>query len=218
MNKSTLQYLSIFLVILCLSACESSPGIPSQTSHQAEGSMMVRIPGKNFEMGKYEVTQKEWRDIMGNNPSQFTACGEDCPVDYVSWDDIQIFLQKLNAKTGTQYRLATSDEWEYACYGGNKTEFCGGNDVDAVAWYTDNSNYTPHPVGKKQANGYGLYDMSGNVSEWTSDCENRNCTDRVLRGGAWLDVAVYARAANRSYFAPAKRYYFFGFRLARTLP
>lgn len=84
--------------------------------------VMVRIPGKNYEMGQYEVTQREWKAVMGNNPSKFGDCGDNCPVERVSWDDIQVFLEKLNAKTGKQYRLPTEAEWEYACYGGSQAK------------------------------------------------------------------------------------------------
>ena len=182
---------------------------------------MVRIPGKNYELGKYEVTQKEWRDIMGDNPSYsyFThQCGDDCPVEQVSWNDIQPFLQKLNTKTGKQYRLPTEAEWEYACYGGNQTEYCGGNDIDAVAWYDGNSGRQTHPVGQKQANSYGLYDMSGNVWELMSDCWEGDCSKRVLRGGSSYSGPQDVRADYRSRSDSAIRFFDQGFRLARTLP
>jgi len=182
------------------------------------GFVMVRIPGKNYEMGKYEVTQKEWRDVMGSNPSNFTSCGDNCPVEQVSWDDIQTFLQKLNAKTGKQYRLPTEAEWEYACYGGSQTEYCGSNDINAVAWYKENSNSTTHPVGQKQANGYGLHDMSGNVWEWQQDWYGSSQKERALRGGSWNNGPQVVRAANRNFIGPSFRINSNGFRLARTLP
>jgi len=189
---------------------------------------MVRIPGKNYEMGKYEVSQKEWREVMGSNPSKFSACGNNCPVEQVSWDDIQIFLQKLNAKTGKQYRLPDEAEWEYACYGGNKTEYCGSNDINSVAWYggsratppMGNSGSETHPVGQKQANGYGLYDMSGNVFEWMNNCyDSSNCSaGRALRGGSWYATSLVVSAANRYGYGAAIRLSRIGFRVARTLP
>jgi formylglycine-generating enzyme required for sulfatase activity/phage host-nuclease inhibitor protein Gam len=179
---------------------------------------MVKIPATHpFYLAKTEVTQAQWRAMMGSNPSNFSGC-DNCPVEQVSWDDIQTYLQKLNAKTGKQYRLPNEAEWEYACYGGNKTEYCGGNDADSVAWYDGNSGNKTHPVGQKQANGYGLYDMSGNVWEWMSDCYEGNCGRRVLRGGSWFNYAQRSRAAFRDDFTPAKRYSSYGFRLARTLP
>ncbi|MBX9849038.1 MAG: formylglycine-generating enzyme family protein [Rhodocyclaceae bacterium] len=180
--------------------------------------VMVSIPGKNYEMGKYEVTQKEWRDIMGNNPSKFASCGENCPVEQVSWDDIQIFLQKLNSKSGRQFRLPTEEEWEYACNGGSDTKYCGSDDIDSVAWYRENSNNTTHPVGQKQANGYGLYDMSGNVWQWMENKYDSGHDWRALRGGSWLNDSDGLRASNRSYVDPTLRGLGIGFRLARTLP
>ncbi len=203
---------------------------------ELEVSAMVRIPGKNFEIGKYEVTQGEWRAVMGNNPSHFGSCGDTCPVENVSWNDAQAYIQKLNAGTGKQYRLPTEAEWEYACYGGSQTEYCGGDDVDSVAWhggfFGGNSGEQTHPVGQKQANGYGLYDMSGNVWEWVEDSYHDSYsgapTDgtawggdgakRVLRGGSWYGGPQDARAADRDRGEPAGRSFSFGFRLARMLP
>lgn len=180
---------------------------------------MVAIPGKNYEIGKYEVTQKQWLDVMSNNPSDFFRCGDNCPVEQVSWNDIQKFLAKLNQKTGKKYRLPTEAEWEYACYGGSKSEYCGGSNVDSVAWYWGNSDRRTHPVGQKQANGYGLYDMSGNVWEWLQDWYDNKPQEHVMRGGSWLSNAqdlrsrIRSDAANRS----SGNLSFFGFRLARTI-
>lgn len=183
-----------------------------------QSPVMVRIPGKNYEMGKYEVTQKEWRDIMGSNPSKFSSCGDSCPVEQVNWNDIQGFLQKLNAKTGRQYRLPTEDEWEYACYGGYQTTYCGGNDINSVAWYSENSNSTTHLVGQKQANSYGLYDMSGNVWEWMENKYDNEHDWRSRRGGSWDNWLRNVRASLRSNDEPSDRNDSYGFRLARTLP
>ena len=173
-----------------------------------------------FAMGKYEVTQAEWRAIMGANPPElkFTSCGNTCPVDRVSWNDAQEFIQRLNAKTGKQYRLPTEAEWEYACYAGSRTEYCGGNDPNAVAWFDGNSNDQTHPAGQKQANGYGLYDMSGNVWEWVEDCAAEYCEQRVLRGGSWFNFAGILRSTIRVISDPGIRSYNDGFRVVRTLP
>ena len=184
----------------------------------AKGPAMVRIPGKNYEIGKYDVTQKEWQTVMGTNPSKFTSCGDTCPVEQVSWNDIQEFLQKLNAKSGRQYRLPNEEEWEYACYGGNKTEYCGGSDPKAVAWYNENSNNTTHPVGQKQANAYGLFDMSGNVWQWMENKYDNEHDGRALRGGSWGYGTGGLRASDRVNVDPTFRYDGGGFRLARTLP
>jgi len=180
--------------------------------------VMVFMPGKKYEIGKFEVTQAEWRDLMGSNPSRFKSCGDNCPVEQVSWNDVQEYIQRLNAKTGKHYRLPSEDEWEYACYGGSKTEFCGGNNIDTVAWYGRNSNGTTHPVSKRQANSYGLYDMSGNVWQWMNDCWNSECSKHVLRGGSWGNLTDAMRASFRSFGSVADRNNIIGFRLARTLP
>ena len=182
------------------------------------GPAMVRIPGKNYEIGKYEVTQGEWKAVMGNNPSYFKNCGDNCPVEQVSWNDVKEFIQKLNQKTGKQYRLPTEAEWEYACYGGSQTEYCGGDDLSAVAWNGGrfgggNSNEQTHPAGQKQSNGYGLYDMSGNVWEWVEDCYDGDCAKRVLRGGSWVNGPWNTRVAARNGDVPVWRNYYFGFRL-----
>jgi formylglycine-generating enzyme required for sulfatase activity len=134
----------------------------------------------------------------------------------VNWNDAQAYASWLSKKGGKQYRLPNEEEWEYACYGGNKTEYCGGNDPNSVAWYKDNSNSTTHPVGQKQANGYSLYDMSGNLWQWK---ENENNGGRALRGGSWLSSTFDLRASVRiNGFVPSDRNYNYGFRLARTLP
>jgi formylglycine-generating enzyme required for sulfatase activity len=187
-----------------------------------------------FAIGKTEVTQMQWQALMGDNPSYFTSCGDTCPVEQVSWDDTQQYIKKLNAKTGKQYRLPSEAEWEYACRGGNQQEYCGSGNADAVAWNGYNSGSfffkTPHPAASKQANAFGLYDMSGNVWEWVEDSYHdsyngapedggawMNGSMHVLRGGSWGYDQPFSRAAARSKFAANYRYYSYGFRLAQTL-
>ena len=178
---------------------------------------MIAIPGKNYSIGKYEVTQGQWKAIMGNNPSSFKNCGDDCPVENVSWNDAQEFIQKLNAKTGKQYRLPTGEEWKYACDGGSSHEYCGSDNLNDVAWYDKNSGMTTHPVGQKQHNGYGLHDMTGNVGEVMQDKNERGYYG--LRGGCWFDNWPGALSAGRaSGNSPTMRKPYFGFRLAMTLP
>jgi len=171
------------------------------------------IPGKDFEMGKYEVTQAEWVSVMGSNPSKFNTCGDNCPVEKVSYNDVQTYIQKLNAVTGKKFRLPTEEEWEYACLGGKQSEFCGSDDPDAVAWSEAGGNDKTHPVGQKQANGYGLYDMSGNVMEWTSGCWEGNCVYRLSRGGSWLTTSKNTKVSYRIRYATMVRNSSGGFRL-----
>ena len=186
---------------------------PARASYEPE---MVAIPGKDYEMGKTEVTQAQWRAVMGNNPSYFSSCGDDCPVEKVSWDDIQDYLKKLNQMSGGQYRLPNEDEWKHACDGGSSQEYCGSNNLDAVSWYDKNSGGKTRPVGQKHANGYGLYDMTGNVWEWQQDCYDGDCSERVLRGGSWSVNSGNARAANRNRISPSRRDSYDGFRVARS--
>jgi formylglycine-generating enzyme required for sulfatase activity len=136
----------------------------------------------------------------------------------VSWNDVQEFIQKLNARTGKRYRLPNEDEWEYACHGGREDEYCGGNDLNVVGWYEDNSRGKTRTVGFKKANGYGLHDMSGNVMEWMQNKYEAGSDTRAQRGGSWSSSPQLARAAYRSYGDPASRSGYNGFRLARTLP
>ena len=205
---STAQMIAALTVLIAFQA---------QAANVAEPEM-VRIPGKNYEIGKYELSQASWRAVMGDNPSKFAQCGDTCPVEQVSWNDIQKFIRGLNVVTGKQYRLPTDAEWVYACQGGSPSAYCGGDELDALGWYDANSLYRTHPVGQKQANGYGLYDMSGNVWEWVSDCSAGGCASNGVRGGSWYDEAKLARATLRGNNNAADRFGNFGFRLSRTIP
>lgn len=179
-----------------------------------------------FSIGKYEVTQSQWKRIMRNNPSHFSQCGDDCPVENVSYKDVQRFIETLNRQTGKRYRLPTEAEWEYACRSGGETQkYCGGGDVDALGWHGDNSEGKTHPVGSKAPNGLGLYDLSGNVWEWScsSYVERYNgteikCADsgerRVIRGGSWGVKSARLRSAIRDWLKLDDRYSSLGFRLA----
>jgi formylglycine-generating enzyme required for sulfatase activity len=188
---------------------------------------------KAFAMGKTTVTQAQWQSVMGNNPSGFEQCGPSCPVEMVSWNEAQEFVQKLSAKTGKTYRLPSEAEWEFACRAGGNHQSCGSDNVDAVAWYSSNSGGTTHPVAGKQANAFCLYDMSGNVLQWVEDWYLDNYsvapTDgsawvsggeqkfRVLRGGSRGDFRARLRPAIRRWDTPDIRSSYYGFRLARTL-
>jgi formylglycine-generating enzyme required for sulfatase activity len=130
---------------------------------------MVKIPGKNIRMGKFPVTQREWVEIMGENPSYFK--GDFHPVEQVSWEDIVYeFIQRLNAKTGRKFRLPTEAEWEYCAKAGGDIEYA--DNIDEVAWHWGNSDGTTHPVGLKKPNAFGLYDMRGHIWEWCQDEHN----------------------------------------------
>jgi len=199
----------------------------------------------DFYIGKYEVTQKQWREVMGasaslSNPSYFNGC-DDCPVEQVSWNDIQEFIKKLNQKTGKKYRLPTEAEWEYAARGGSTssastssafaTKYAGSNNIDEVAWYISNSGGKTHPVGGKKPNELGIYDMSGNVWEWCEDDWHDNYNGapanghawvdsprgsaRVLRGGSCYFYYGYCRVSDRHRDTPDSRYDNYGFRLAQ---
>lgn len=125
----------------------------------------------DYYIGKFEVTQSQWKAVMGNNPSTFSGCNN-CPVENVSWDDIQSFIKKLNELTKKNYRLPTEAEWEFSSRGGNKSKgykYSGSNDINRVAWYEENSENKTHIVGQKQPNELGIYDMTGNVWEYCSD-------------------------------------------------
>lgn len=191
---------------------------------------LVNLP--SFAIGKYETTQGEWKAVMGTNPSKDTACGDACPVEHVNWQEAQEYAKRLSAKTGKTYRLPTEAEWEYACRAGEQRDYCGGDNPEAVAWY-GNEYGGIHKVGLKQANAWGLYDMSGNIWEWTQDCTHADykgapadgsawenaggCNSRTLRGGSWLAGPQYSRAVLRFGFSPNYRAGDFGFRVVRTM-
>jgi formylglycine-generating enzyme required for sulfatase activity len=197
---------------------------------------------RSFALGKFEVTQGQWKTVMGSNPSEFSDCGDNCPVDSVSWHDVQVFLQLLNQKTGQQYRLPSEAEWEYAARAGSIGRWTFGDDemlLDQHAWFTSGLSFLgfgrrPHPVGQKLANAFGLHDMHGSVYEWVQDVWHENYigapTDgsvwnsggdsslRVFRGGSWINFSYVLRSALRSRNTPDFRYEGIGFRIARTVP
>ena len=210
---------------------------------------------RSFALGEYEVTRGQFEAfvkdagydagdscfIWNGNTGVYDAGrnwrrpgfdqDDHDPVICVNWEDAQAYVAWLSHRTGKRYRLPSEAEWEYACRGGGQDTYCGGEDVDALGWYRQNSGSHTHSVGQKQANGYGLYDMSGNVWEWTEDCYHGSYAGapgdgsawtegdcrRVLRGGSWFNEALDLRAVFRLDYSPGSRYFSFGFRVARTL-
>ena len=182
----------------------------------------------DFMIAETEVTQELWKAVMGNNPSKFK--GTNNPVEQVSWNDCKKFISKLNSLTGQHFRLPTEAEWEFAARGGNKSQhfkYSGSNSIDRVAWYDGNSGKKTHPVGSKDANELGLYDMSGNVWEWCEDwlgdyssspqTNPKGPNDgsiRVDRGGSWCNGARDCRVSDRDGSTPGDRDDILGFRLA----
>ena len=181
----------------------------------------------DYYMGKYEVTQALWKTVMGSNPSKFK--GDNLPVENVSWNDSQEFISKLNSMTGRKFRLPTEAEWEYAARGGKKSrgyQYSGSFNISDVAWGPNNSGKKTHSVGTKQSNELGLYDMTGNVSEWCQDWYGSYVRSsqinpigavsgsyRVNRGGSWFDFAGDNHSSYRYNSMPGYRYYYLGLRL-----
>ncbi len=205
------------------------------------------LPTSDYYIGQTEVTQALWQAVMGSNPLNWK--GDNLPVEEVSWNDCQQFITKLNQLTGRKFRLPTEAEWEYAARGGNKSrgyKYAGGNTLDQVGWYWENSGDSrlsgewdrnkvsanhcrTHPVGQKQANELGIYDMAGNVWEWCQDwysssyysnsptvnpCNTTSASNRVYRGGSWSRYAWGCRVSYRYSNSPGNSYYNLGMRLA----
>ena len=188
-----------------------------------------RVTLSTFYLGETEVTQELWQAVMGSNPSQFS--GQKRPVEQVDWNDCQVFITKLNALTGRQFRLPSEAEWEFAARDGKKIrlyrKYSGFHIIDYVAWYSGNSNNQTQEVAQRKPNDLGIYDMSGNVREWCQDwygeydsSEQTNPTGpasgvyRVNRGGSWWDSADECRLRYRTYDKPLFSSPMVGLRLA----
>jgi formylglycine-generating enzyme required for sulfatase activity len=250
---------SIGMKFVLIPAGEFEMGSPpdEEGRYDDEGPVHHVKISKPFYLGIYPVTQMEWKAVMGNNPSYFK--GDNLPVGNVSWDDVQKFIKKLNEKDNTnKYRLPSEAEWEYAARAGTKTRYSFGDDESKLgeyAWYAENSGSRPpkkgdfygydqkdwsenkwsgktHPVGQKEPNKWGLYDMHGNVWEWVQDTYHDSYkgapidgsaweagvgSARVFRGGGWLNYARGCRSASRFYYDPDRRGGDLGFRLLREL-
>jgi hypothetical protein len=181
----------------------------------------------SFNIGKYEVTQAQWKAVKGKNPSRSSKC-DSCPVEFVTWIDVQDYIERLNVITGKNYRLPTEAEWEYAAKGGENYKgyiFSGSNDINSVAWYQNNCGGKTHPIGLMQANELGIYDMSGNVWEWCLDWYDnypsysqtnpRGLSGKyaVIRGGGWNYYDHECRVSNRGMRGRGDKYFAVGVRL-----
>ena len=186
----------------------------SEAERDQDEGPQSEVTVQKFQISQYEVTQAQYKAVTGTNPSSFK--GDDLPVDSVTWNDAIEFCRKLSRLTGREYRLPTEAEWEYACRAGTKTPYAGN--PDAMGWYAANSKNQTHPVGQREPNGFGLYDMNGNVWEWcqskykpypyqaTDGRENVQDSDvRVLRGGSWESSASSTRSAYRRRVVPDRR-------------
>jgi formylglycine-generating enzyme required for sulfatase activity len=209
-------------------------GSPKSEAGRSDGELQHEVTiSQDYYLGVYEVTQAQYEQVMGKNPSRFK--GPRNPVEQVSWDDVVKFCERLSElpeekKAGRVYRLPTEAEWEYACRAGSKTAFSFGDNSESLgdyAWFGDNSNGKTHPVGEKKPNAWGLYDMHGNVWEWCSDRYDdypkgavtdpvgpKEGSYRVFRGGGWDFEAAFCRSAYRNGYSSLNRYYHSGFRLA----
>ena len=263
MNRLVILLLAFGMLVVTSASAEDNPRPKAVFKDCLDCPEMVPLAGGVFKMGSYsgdddeqpvhtvavqafaigktEVTHAQWRAVMGRNLPYENRCGANCPAEPVSWQDAQEFIERLGQKTGQTYRLPTEAEWEYACQAGSRNLYCGGNDVDAAGWYgsrakpVGNSGDGANPVAQRQANAWGLYDMTGNVREWTQDCWNDSynaaptdgsawstgdCTQRVLRGGSYLLGSESQRATARakSQVNTSDRYRGYGFRVVRVLP
>jgi formylglycine-generating enzyme required for sulfatase activity len=192
------------------------------TSEEERPVREVTIP-KPFYFGKYEVTQDQYAEIMGANPSRFKGYNQ--PADMVSWEDAKEFCKRASERTGLVIRMPTEAEWEYACRAGTHTSYSSGDTVtalDRVAWYRANAKGRTHPVGTKDANTFGLHDMHGNLIEWCEDAwyrydgteDNRRHADwRVLRGGSWNCGPQSCSSSGRTSYGPGYGCSSFGFRV-----
>ncbi len=222
------------------------PQVPNPPAKRRSGFEMVPVSGgsmnigcedggkdecphpitvSNFKIGRYEVTQADWKEVMGNNPSHFnySRCAE-CPVEKVSWEEVLVFAKKAGEKYGVRFRLPSEAEWEYAARGGatgKGLKYAGSNRSGEVGWYHDNSEET-HRVGQKKPNELGIYDMSGNVWEWCLDtykpypgCKSRTTDDRIIRGGSFRNYGSKGRTCNRNFMWPTKKDFSVGFRLVQ---
>jgi formylglycine-generating enzyme required for sulfatase activity len=233
-KEKTVEIDGVGLVLVEVPAGEFLMGSPAVVGMDHEHPQHKVAITRPFYLGKYEVTQAQWIRVIGDKPSYFKDGAH--PVESVTWHDVQTFIAKLNAMTDQRFRLPTEAEWEYACRAGSDAQYHFGDDEDKLgeyAWYSGNSGNRTHPVGQKKPNGFGLYDMLGNVWEWCVDRYSKTYYSvstrdnpkgptsgqyRVLRGGGWHYPAISLRPANRYYQSPEYKYADTGFRIAQDAP
>jgi formylglycine-generating enzyme required for sulfatase activity len=220
--------------LLLIPAGEFDMGSPfSEWPREYDEDPVRRIKiSRPFYIGRYEVTQAQWKAVMG-----YTSChfkGPDLPADGIPWKDAVAFCKRLGEKQSQTFRLPTEAEWEYACRAGTTTAYSFGNDrsvLDDYAWFNSNSDHKTHPVGRKMPNAFGLHDVHGNVWEWCSDWFDGYRDDqsvdptgpqtgfsRILRGGSWFCTPGPCRSANRGYNTPNIRDDDVGFRIVMDCP
>jgi len=224
--------------------CEVCPGlveIPGghfemgASAGDADAKPLHRVNVSGFLLGQTEVTYGQWKALMGPSSGSISQCGDDCPVSQVSWDDAQMYVQKLSERSGKMYRLPSEAEWEYAARAGGPSKWSFGDEesqLDRHAWYGVNSLGRTQTVGQKQANAFGLFDMYGNVWEWVQDVWHPSYSGapadgsawmsggdgelRVLRGGAWFDKPASVGSSYRSWNTSVVHYHGAGLRVARN--
>jgi formylglycine-generating enzyme required for sulfatase activity len=216
-------------------------GSPEYETGRSSDEIMHEVTvTKGLYLQKTQLTQGQWKALMGNNPASFSDGGDDCPIENISWNECQEFIRRLNAGKDGIYRLPTEAEWEYACRAGSLTPFCNGEISELycahdpllsnVGWYCGNSGRKSRPVAQKGPNVWGLYDMHGNVSEWCQDWYGEYGSDlrtdpsgpksgsgKIIRGGSWFSNAKNCRSASRFYWPPNSRSEFIGFRLVKEI-
>jgi formylglycine-generating enzyme required for sulfatase activity len=202
---------------------------PDEKGREGEEALHRVKISKSFRMSVTEITQAQWRAVMGQRRGNFA--GDDLPVEGVGWQDAVAFCEKLSALGKKKCRLPSEAEWEYACRAGSRERFSGTASLAELAWYDDNSDAQPHPVAQKKPNAWGLYDMHGNVAEWCADFyaapyADKASTDpsgpaqgssRVVRGGSWSSFERGCRCASRGNANPAHQMKTVGFRVVREL-
>ena len=234
MTETTINSLGMELILIPSGSFRMGGDKKLEQAEDHETPRHIVKIGQPFFLGKYEVTQMQWSEIMNNNPSEFI--GDLRPVERVSWNDVKVFIQKLNTKEETnKYRMPTEAEWEYAARAGSESSYTFGNDTNILsqyAWFRKNSAGKTHPVGQLNPNAWGLYDMHGNVHEWCQDWFDRNYYSqsasnsplgpstglaKALRGGDWGSEDWYCRCASRSLSSLDRRSNRLGFRLVRMV-